>query len=260
MGSLEELLNHKKSVQENISKSFGSGFDLNEEWIEKAKSGVYADTAENRKLNRVGQQYGNKRQEKQPKGKTSAKQEEGGADVSSQAAKASDGALKRAASDEKAPEHVRNAAKQELEKRGVGGDEKKWDKIFDKMKKVNGSFQEEMYEDLAELAKKHGVDYDDEGEESLKKLPIKEVEKIVNSYKGGNVDNSKGNKKAWKSVFNKLRHAESADMYDNLWELGQKYDVDLSDYGDEEEMDEVIKNNIPIKEVQKVISKYKRTV
>ena len=55
------------------------------------------------------------------------------------------------------------------------------------MKKVDGNFAEEMYDDLAELAQKHGVDYDEEGEESLKKLPIKEVEKIVNAYSNGDV-------------------------------------------------------------------------
>lgn len=41
--------------------------------IEKARSGVYADTAKNRKLQRVGQQYGGKKQEEEehdkPKGK-----------------------------------------------------------------------------------------------------------------------------------------------------------------------------------------------
>ena len=105
--------------------------------------------------------------------------------MSSHAANASEGALKRAAADEKAPEDVRNAAKKELEKRGKNGDDKKWKSVFDKMKRVDGNFTEEMYDDLAELAQKHGVDYDEEGEESLKKLPIKEVEKIVNGYSNG---------------------------------------------------------------------------
>lgn len=37
--------------------------DNNIEGIEKARSGVYADTAENRRLNRVGQQYGGKKKQ-----------------------------------------------------------------------------------------------------------------------------------------------------------------------------------------------------
>lgn len=52
--------------------------DSNIEGIEKARSGVYADTAENRRLNRVGQQYGGKKQKEMPQGKVSTKKEEGG--------------------------------------------------------------------------------------------------------------------------------------------------------------------------------------
>lgn len=49
----------KRMVQERIAKSFDTGFILQEEIeIEKARSGVYADNAENRRLMRVGQKYG----------------------------------------------------------------------------------------------------------------------------------------------------------------------------------------------------------
>ena len=178
---MENILEHRLAVQQNIEKGFNGGTNLNEE-LEKARSGVYEDTAKNRKLNRVGQQYGSKKQEDEPRGESSRKEKQ---DVSSHAANASEGALKRAAADEKAPEDVRNAAKKELEKRGKKGDDKKWKSVFDKMKKVDGNFTEEMYDDLAELAQEYGVDYDEEGEESLKKLPIKEVEKIVNAYSNG---------------------------------------------------------------------------
>ena len=44
--------------------------------IEKARSGVYADTAENRKLQRVGQHYGSKKQEEQSQGKQKGGAEE----------------------------------------------------------------------------------------------------------------------------------------------------------------------------------------
>ena len=178
---MENILEHRLAVQQNIEKGFNGGTNLNEE-LEKARSGVYEDTAKNRRLNRVGQQYGSKKQEDEPRGESSRKEKQ---DVSSYAKNASEGALKRAAADEKAPEDVRNAAKKELEKRGKNGDDKKWKSVFDKMKRVDGNFTEEMYDDLAELAQKHGVDYDEEGEESLKKLPIKEVEKIVNGYSNG---------------------------------------------------------------------------
>ena len=242
---MENILEHRLAVQQNIEKGFNGGTNLNEE-LEKARSGVYEDTAKNRRLNRVGQQYGSKKQEtvdedkkkiagvsniidgfriqtdkysdfskmslqKTPKGNwrlyydgkdtgttlqasaiSDANAKKAGLwkeenNVSSYAENASEGALKRAAADEKASEEVRNAAKKELEKRGKNGDDKKWKSVFDKMKKVDGNFTEEMYDDLAELAQEHGVDYDKEGKESLKKLPIKEVEKIVNDYSNGEV-------------------------------------------------------------------------
>jgi len=57
---LEELNLQRKATKLNIEKSF-----VND--IEKARSGVYTDTAENRKLQRVGQHYGSeKKQEEQP--------------------------------------------------------------------------------------------------------------------------------------------------------------------------------------------------
>lgn len=271
----------RKAVAENIQKAFGSGYEtegtdenIN---IQKARSGVYADNAKNRRLNRVGQAYGHKKQEEMPKGKVSTKIEDEPSDkkgtsekqdMSSHAAKASDGALKRAAADEKAPEDVRNAAKEELKKRGNGsedngvkkvdnskGNEKAWNSVFKKLKHAENS--DDMYDNLWELGQKYDVDLDDYGdeEEMLKvikeKIPYHEVANVIN---GGN------DEKQWNSVFKRMKHAGdfSDDMYDNLWELGQKYDIDLDDYGDEEEMFKVIKNNIPIKEVQNVVSKYKR--
>ena len=54
---------------ENIAKAFGGD-------IEKARHGIYADTPENRRLRRVGQEYGSKKAEEAPKGRPQAKQEE----------------------------------------------------------------------------------------------------------------------------------------------------------------------------------------
>lgn len=50
----EELENHRSLVAKNINESF-----------EKARSGIYADTSENRKLGRVGMKYGEKKKEEQ---------------------------------------------------------------------------------------------------------------------------------------------------------------------------------------------------
>lgn len=54
---------------QNIMQQFGTD-------IEKARSGVYADTAKNRKLQRVGQQYGGKKQEEEEHGKPKGKEDE----------------------------------------------------------------------------------------------------------------------------------------------------------------------------------------
>ena len=103
----------KRMVQDRIEKSFTDGLNVSEE-IEKASHGVYEDNAENRRKNRVGQEYGHAAQQKEPTGKTA------GADktVDEHAAEASDKALERAAADKNAKPEVREAAQKELENRG----------------------------------------------------------------------------------------------------------------------------------------------
>ena len=105
----EELENHRLLVAKNINESF-----------EKARHGFYSDTAENRRLNRVGQEYGSKKKEEALSGKrqSSEKTENGGSNKLSQnAAKASDKALERALQDLKASAEVKAAAEAEIKKR-----------------------------------------------------------------------------------------------------------------------------------------------
>lgn len=86
--------------------------------LEKARTGVYADNAENRRLKRVGQKYGTKGEE------TSTPKEEGGKDsqpdssqsIEEQAKQASGSALEHAAKEAKDLE-VRTAAHKELDRR-----------------------------------------------------------------------------------------------------------------------------------------------
>lgn len=128
MGQLEDLIARRNTVAANIEKACNTGFDLNEE-LEKARSGVYADTAENRKMNRVGQKYGSEKKEDESKGQREKKQEEEGSgkNVSEHAAEASDEALKRAAADDKASPEVKAAAEKEMKKRGSEKKEEKKD-------------------------------------------------------------------------------------------------------------------------------------
>ena len=66
---LKELNLQREATKRNIEKAFGND-------IEKARSGVYADTAENRKLQRVGQHYGGRKQEQPTDSQPRAKKQE----------------------------------------------------------------------------------------------------------------------------------------------------------------------------------------
>lgn len=120
----EELNKRREAVAANIAKSF-------ENDIEKARSGIYEDTPENRRLNRVGQKYGSKKKEEEPAGKSKSGGESGS--YERHAKQASDSApkslqdhaavtdskkLMRAANDEHADPKLREAANKELVKRG----------------------------------------------------------------------------------------------------------------------------------------------
>ena len=109
---------------EAMSKAFGID-------MEKGRTGVYEDNAENRRLNRVGQHYGHKKEEEASTGKqpgksaqpTGQEQKTSAATMESAAQGASDEALKRALADKKAPEDVKAAAKKELANRGSDEEE-----------------------------------------------------------------------------------------------------------------------------------------
>jgi len=112
---------HRRFVQNQIQKSFDNE-------LEKARYGVYEDNAENRRLNRVGQEYGHAAQEKQPAAPRQKKQDEESKNLSDSAKEASTGALKRAAADENAKPKIREAAEKELKERGESSEQKKEDK------------------------------------------------------------------------------------------------------------------------------------
>lgn len=50
---MNNILEHREQVRQNIMKSFSADND-----IEKARTGIYVDNSENRKLSRVGKKYG----------------------------------------------------------------------------------------------------------------------------------------------------------------------------------------------------------
>lgn len=107
------ILKRRAFVAEQIQKSFDND-------IEKAAHGVYEDNAENRRLNRVGQEYGHAAKDGEHAAAKRGKGDEPksvGDLVKQRATEASTEALKRASKDENAKPEVRDAAKKELENR-----------------------------------------------------------------------------------------------------------------------------------------------
>lgn len=105
---MEYIKRHQDSIKQNILKAFTS-----DESIEKARHGVYANTSENRKLNRVGQEYG-----KKGEGKTSSDNKPKGGDekdIEKYARETKTETLEKVANGKN--EKLRIAAKKELERR-----------------------------------------------------------------------------------------------------------------------------------------------
>lgn len=189
----EELNKRRQAVADNIAKSFendiekalGAGYDPeggDGDNVEKARHGVYGDTAQNRRLNRVGQEYGSKKKEEAPSSKkqSSEKKEDGGANKLSQsAAKASDKALERASKDPKASAEVKASAKKEMEnrkassgesKKGVNSAKTELTTLFDSLDSwaeddwFNSEKQAELFSNMSSLIKKYDISEDEYNE------------------------------------------------------------------------------------------------
>lgn len=118
---MKENINYGEARRQQILKGFTNIEECAEETpIEKARHGVYADNAQNRRLQRVGQEYGHAAQEK-----PEAEQDNGGsvpeANVSLQnhARQASEEALVKVANDPSTDAEMRKVATAELERHGV---------------------------------------------------------------------------------------------------------------------------------------------
>ena len=119
--SFEELQRRRVA---NIQSQFTNAEDLQkaeQEDIEKARHGTYEDNAVNRRLNRVGQEYGKKAEEQQP-GQRQKKGDESGSGagktVAEHAADTDSKVLQKVVDDPDAKSELKEAAKAELKKRG----------------------------------------------------------------------------------------------------------------------------------------------
>ena len=207
---MDDILKHREDIKNNILKSFQVDLQKSEENdIEKARSGVYGDTAENRKLSRVGQKYGSKKQDDEVSSQSSSKQNEdnhskNSKSIEEHAKNTSEETLKKVSENEKAPEDLRNAAKKELENRKVK-DKKDWG--FDNNEELMG----------------------DDGyylESTLKKNPIKAISgfvkvsalraKYMEEDGENNSDFLKNRSRVINKLFNKLDDSEKIKVLKKL--------------------------------------------
>lgn len=117
---MKEIINYGEARRQQILKGFTNIEECIEEApIEKARHGVYADNAQNRRLQRVGQEYGHAAQEKPEAGQEEDGVPEGNVSLQNHARQASEEALVKVANDPSADAEMRKVATAELERRGV---------------------------------------------------------------------------------------------------------------------------------------------
>lgn len=117
---MKEIINYGEARRQQILKGFTDIEECIEEApIEKARHGVYADNAQNRRLQRVGQEYGHAAQEKPEAAREEGGVPEGNVSLQNHARQASEEALVKVANDPSADAEMRKVATAELERRGV---------------------------------------------------------------------------------------------------------------------------------------------
>lgn len=117
---MKEIINYGEARRQQILKGFTNIEECIEEApIEKARHGVYADNAQNRRLQRVGQEYGHAAQEKPEAGQEEGGVPEDNVSLQNHARQASEEALVKVANDPSADAEMRKVATAELERRGV---------------------------------------------------------------------------------------------------------------------------------------------
>lgn len=116
---MKEVINYGEARRQQILKGFTNAEEAAEEPIEKARHGVYVDNAQNRRLQRVGQEYGQAAKE-DPEGEgQEGGMPEGNVSLQNHARQASEEALTKVANDPQADPEMRKVAIAELERRGV---------------------------------------------------------------------------------------------------------------------------------------------
>lgn len=146
---MKEIINYGEAKRQKILKGFVDTPETEEVEIEKARHGMYADNAQNRRLQRVGQEYGHAAKEEDPAAEGGESGiPEGNVSLQNHARQASEEALVKVANDPSADAEMRKVATAELERRGVNvraknkkGDASLRNGLADGDAKVTASFE-----------------------------------------------------------------------------------------------------------------------
>jgi hypothetical protein len=169
-----------KAISDTLTKAVKEGI-ITEEVLEKARAGIYAPTAQNKKKGVVGQKYGSKKQDETPAGnkpKTGDKEqmEDSSVNLEEHAKTASEAALTAAIKQSPDPE-VRQAAHNELKRRQT--EEKSGGEVFGKPVEDKGEqLKKEYHEGMKKDAKETKQLKEDKGVSDSKKSEKKDLSKL----------------------------------------------------------------------------------
>jgi len=212
--SFEELQRRRVA---NLQSQFTNAEELQkgeDDEMEKARHGTYADTAQNRRLNRVGQEYGHKAKEKQPSGQSTKKTEEvsgkGGKTVADHAADTDSEVLQKVVDDPKAKPELKEAAQAELKKRGEVGEDNTEKESSEENEKNRKNDSQEVEEDEEVKEYYEGAN---ENQRKILKREAKIAKSSVINYAQGSKELDwfmNDNKKYFQDVLERY-HAEDVD-------------------------------------------------
>lgn len=233
---MDDIFEHKKAIINNIAKSFGV-----EDVFEKARSGVYSDNAENRRLNRVGQRYGSTKKNEQTNIEGKNK------NIDDYAKKTSTENLEKVVNNKNAPDDLKDAAKRELANRSS-------DDSYDKNKEEFYNEVDNLKQKISKIIKRSGLDKDYPGNFSDNYMNT-----MLKSYYNGDLKKIRDNvEKSIKNLKDDRKYYQDTTWHDNKIKSNEEnlkgYDEIINLF----ENSEIINNNKPT--VKKTIKQEQKSV
>lgn len=213
---MKEIINYGEAKRQQILKGVVNIPETEEVEIEKARHGVYTDNAQNRRLQRVGQEYGHAAKEKDPAAEGGESGVPGGnVSLQNHARSASEEALVKVANDPSADAEMRKVATAELERRGVNvraknkkGDASLRNGLADGDAKATASFESMGFRQMDDQDLEQYAGVEDASHAFIKQVGGDEdgFETAINNL----IDN-KGQAKAIKDIAAAMKAVDSAD-------------------------------------------------